>query len=153
VLNRMTLSQAEELKIKEPRAHFRADTGKANLAPPKIATWHQIVSIDLPNGDAVAVVTAWEYPVALDRITTAHMHRVRQMAADGNWRKDPQSEDWIGCAVAEVTGLDSDDKTDRKTIKAILATWFTNGVLDAKPRKDEHRKTRTYVVPGNWNEE
>ena len=32
VLNRMTATQAAELKIKEPRSYFRADTGKANRA-------------------------------------------------------------------------------------------------------------------------
>jgi hypothetical protein len=151
VLNRMTATQAEELKIKEPRLFFRADTGKANLAPPDVATWHQILNVDLANGDAVAVVTAWKYPSPLDRITPDHMRKVRQMAAEGEWRKDARSEDWIGLAVAEVVGLDPENKADLKIIKAALAAWFANGVLDTKPRKDEHRKNRIYVVPGDWN--
>ena len=153
VLNRMSAGQAEQLKIKEPRSYFRADTGKANLAPPEVATWHQVISVDLPNGDAVAVVTAWKYPSPLDTITPAHMRRVREMAAEGAYRKDARSDDWIGLAVAEVVGLDADDKADRVIIKAALAAWFANDVLALKPRKDEHRKERTYVVPGDWNEE
>jgi hypothetical protein len=153
VLNRMSAGQAEQLKIKEPRSYFRADTGKANLAPPEVASWHQIISVDLPNGDAVAVVTAWKYPSPLDQITPNHMRRVRQMAAEGAYRKDARSDDWIGLAVAEVVGLDAEDKADRVIIKAALAAWFANGVLALEPRKDEHRKERTYVVPGDWNEE
>jgi hypothetical protein len=153
VLNRMSSGQAEELKIKEPRLYFRADTGKANLAPPEVATWHQITSVDLPNRDAVAVVTAWKYPSPLDRITPDHMRRVRQMAAEGNFRKDARSDDWIGRAVAEVVDLDHEEKADRVIIKAALAAWFANGVLALKARKDEHRKERTYVMPGDWNEE
>ncbi len=152
VLNRMSGSQAEELKIKEPRSYFRADTGKANLAPPEVATWHQIVGVDLPNGDAVAVVTAWKYPSPLDRITPDHMRKVREMAAEGDWRKDARSEDWIGRAVAEAADLDLEDKADRLTIKAALAAWIANGVLATKARKDEHRKERPFVVPGDWNE-
>jgi hypothetical protein len=153
VLNRMTATQAEELRIKEPRLYFRADTGKANLAPPEVATWHQIKSVDLPNGDAVAVVTAWKYPSALDRITPDHMHRIRQMVVEGSYRRDARSDDWIGHAVAEVVDLDAEDKADRKIINATLAAWFANGVLTLKTRKDEHRKERKYVVPGDWNED
>ena len=51
VLNRMSASQATELKIDDPRFYLRADTGKANLAPPEAATWHKLINVDLPNGD------------------------------------------------------------------------------------------------------
>jgi hypothetical protein len=152
VLNRMTKQQAEEHKISEPRFYFRADTGKANLAPPEVATWHKIVNVDLPNGDAVGVVTPWDYPAPLDRITPAHMYKIREMAAQGTWRKDTRSEQWIGYAVAEVAKLDPKDKADLKTIKAALAAWLTNGVLAVQSRKDEDRKLRDYLIPGNWNE-
>jgi hypothetical protein len=152
VLNRMTKDQAQELKIKEPRYYFRADTGKANLAPPEVATWHRIINVDLPNGDAVGVVAPWDYPAPLDRITVTHMYKIREVAAQGTWRKDTRSEQWIGNAVAKVADLNPSDVADRKTIKAALAAWFTNGVLDVQVREDEHRKEREYVIPGNWNE-
>jgi hypothetical protein len=72
------------------------------------------------------------------------------MAAAGSYRKDSRSEDWIGRAVAEVLDLDLNDEADLKQVKNILKTWFANGVLDVKPRKDETRHERNYVVPGNW---
>jgi RecA-family ATPase len=151
VLNRMSAKQAAELKIEEPRFYFRADTGKANLAPPEAATWHQLINVDLPNGDAVAVVTAWKYPALLERIKPDHMRRVRQMAAEGAYRKDARSDEWIGHAVAEAVGLNPENKADRAIINAALKAWFANGVLAIKRRKDEHRKERPYVVPGDWN--
>jgi hypothetical protein len=81
------------------------------------------------------------------------MHRVRDMAANGNYRKSDQAKDWIGYAVAEVLDLDPSDEADKRQIKAILKKWFANGVLDTKDRYDEQqRKTRPFVVPGNWNE-
>jgi hypothetical protein len=152
VLNWMTATQEEELRIEKPRTHFRADTGKSNLAPPEVATWHHIVGVDIPNGDAVAVVTAWEYPSLLERITPEHMRQVRNKAANERYRKDIRSGDWIGHAVAEVARLNPDDKADLKVIKTALKAWFANGALAEKRERDEHRKSRLFVRPGNWNE-
>ena len=72
---------------------------------------------------------------------------------DGTYRKDPRADKWIGHAVAEVVELDTEDEADRRQIKELLKTWFANGVLDTEERKDEARRLRTFVVPGNWNEE
>jgi hypothetical protein len=152
VLNRMTNSQAQELKVEKPQFYFRADTGKANLAPPAEARWHHLANVELPNEDHVGVVEAWSYPSALDQITPDHMYRVRRMAAEGEWRKDARSEDWIGRAVADVVGLDLEDPADRRTVRATLAAWFANGVLTTATRRDSQRKERTFVVPGDWNE-
>jgi 5S rRNA maturation endonuclease (ribonuclease M5) len=153
VLNRMNKEQAAELKIEQPRFYFRSDNGKANLRPPEVASWWRLTNVDLPNGDQVGVVEAWDYPDPMSRITPDHMRKVRDMAAVGQYRKDPRSDDWIGRAVAEVADLDPDDMADLKTIKTALRAWFANGVLTTEERKDESRKTRTYVVPGTWNEE
>jgi hypothetical protein len=83
---------------------------------------------------------------------TSLAHRVRDMAANGNYRKSDQAKDWIGYAVAEVLDLDPSDEADKKQIKAILKKWFANGVLDTKEQLDEKRMPRPFVVPGNWNE-
>ncbi len=68
----------------------------------------------------------------------------------GSYRADPQSDNWIGHAVAEVLDLDSDDKDDRKRIRAILKTWIKNAVLREVDRKDDKRMTRTFIEPGDW---
>jgi hypothetical protein len=148
----MTATLATQARVGEDdrRRYFRADGGKANVAPPTKATWYKIVSVPCANGEDTPTVAAWAYPNAFDIVTVEHMHKVRAMAAAGSYRKDSRSEDWIGRAVAEVLDLDLNDEADLKQMKNILKTWFANGVLDVKPRKDETRHERNYVVPGNW---
>jgi AAA domain len=152
VLNSMTATLATQARVGEDdrRRYFRADGGKANVAPPTKATWYKIVSVPCANGEDTPTVAAWAYPNAFDIVTVEHMHKVRAMAAAGSYRKDSRSEDWIGRAVAEVLDLDLNDEADLKQVKNILKTWFANGVLDVKPRKDETRHERNYVIPGNW---
>ena len=74
------------------------------------------------------------------------------MAAEGAYRTSAQSPDWIGNAVAEVLNLDVEDDNDRARIKALLKTWFKNGVLRKVERKDENRNMRPFVGPGEWSE-
>jgi AAA domain len=155
VLNLMTTTLATQARIKEDdrRRYFRADGGKANIAPPAKATWYRIVAVPCANGEHTPTVESWSYPNAFDAVTPEHMHRVRTMAAEGRYRKDSRAEDWIGRAVAEVLDLDLEDEADRKQVKDILKTWFANGVLAVKLEKDEARHERAYVVPGNWADE
>jgi hypothetical protein len=156
VLNSMTSKQAIEARLKEGRRkyYFRADTGKGNIDEPNDnTTWYEKLPVLCDNGEYTPVVTTWTYPNAFDTVTTDHMHRARVIAAAGSYRKDPQSDDWIGKPVAEMLDLDISDDADRKQLKSILKKWFANGVLDTKERYDEQqRKKRPCVVPGNWKE-
>jgi isoleucyl-tRNA synthetase len=93
------------------------------------------------------------HPSVFDAVTPEHMQRVRAMAAEGSYRKDSRSENWIGRAVAEVLNLDLDDEAERKQVKDVLKVWFANGVLEVKLRKDGTRHERNYVAPGNWADE
>ena len=142
VLNRMNKEQAAELKIEQPRFYFRIDNGKANLRPPETAQWWHFSTSICPTATRWASSRRGTIPSPLDQITAAHMHKVRAMAAEGQYRKDARAEDWIGRAVAEVVDLDVDDKADVKIIKAALKAWFANGVLDTEDRKDENRRER-----------
>ena len=105
------------------------------------------------NGQDTPTVLLVKFPDALDQVTVDHMHRVRAMAAEGNYRKDVQSSDWIGRAIGEVIGLDPDDEADNKRIKGIIRVWLANGVLAIKQRQDARRRKRPFVGPGNWNED
>jgi len=155
VLNLMSDALATQARIKEDdrRCYFRADGGKANIAPPSKATWYRIVAVPCANDEDTPAVEAWTYPNAFDAVTPEHVRQVRTMAAEGRYRKDSRAEDWIGRPVAEVLDLDLEDEADRKQVKNILKTWFANGVLDVKSQKDEARRERAYVVPGNWADE
>jgi hypothetical protein len=62
-----------------------------NLAPPGKATWYTITPVLCGNGQETPTLAAWNYPSAFDTITVEHMHRVRALAAEGTYRKDPRS--------------------------------------------------------------
>jgi RecA-family ATPase len=64
VLNTMSKGEADKVRLDdvERRLRFRIDNGKANMAPPTAARWHKFVSVELPNGDNVGVVEAWQFP-------------------------------------------------------------------------------------------
>jgi hypothetical protein len=153
VLNRLSAVEAGKagLGVGDRRRYFRADTGKANLAPPEAAAWFQLVPIALPNGDSVAAVAAWKLPGAMDAVTTDHMHRVRTIVREGSYRKDSRSPEWVGLAIADELGLDPE--ADLAKLKEILKCWFKSGVLATETRQDQSRKNRTFVIPGNWNED
>jgi len=71
VLNFMSPALAMQARIKEGarRRYFRADGGKANIAPPTKATWYKIVSVPCANGEHTPTVEAWAYPSAFDAVT------------------------------------------------------------------------------------
>lgn len=157
VFNAMTESEARQARVEDRSKYFRVTNGKANYAPASAeADWFQFVSVTLPNvwfaeepGDSVGVVTPWRFPQPFDNVTTAHMHKVREMALAGQYRADVQSPDWIGRAVAEV--LDLDAENDKTRIKSLLKAWFANGALRVVKRKDDERKLRSFVEPGEWS--
>jgi len=151
ILNAMTEAEAARANVKQHRAFFRLDAGKANYAPAEMAQWFHIVSELLPNGDDVGVVTPWQFPGALDNVSTAQMYEVRERARRGQYRADPRSDDWIGALVAEVVGLDP--KTDAKRIKEILKVWMANGVLKTVERRDDNRHPRVFVDAGRFEED
>jgi len=65
ILNYMSKQDAENAGLMEMErtSHFRIDRGKANYsAPSKQAIWRKFVNVDLPNGDAVGVITPWLFP-------------------------------------------------------------------------------------------
>jgi hypothetical protein len=149
-LNAMTEAEAHQGRVGDRRGYFRANDGKSNYGPLGGAEWYRLVAVELANGDNVATVEAWKMPGVFEGVTTADMMKVRVMAAEADYRNDPQSADWIGNAVAEV--LDLDVVADKKRIKALLKTWIGNGVLKLDRRTDEHRHKKTFVVPGEMGD-
>ncbi|GJE77238.1 AAA family ATPase [Methylorubrum suomiense] len=161
VLNVMSKEEAERAGIENRRSHFRVDSGKANLAPASsdAATWFKLESVMLPNGgkvkgipldgDSVGVVTAWQWPDAMEAVTVSHLREVqRRMAQSGPWRESVQSPDWIGNLIGEVMGLDPTAPKDRNTIKTALKAWLASGMVKVKTIQDESRKARKCVVVG-----
>ena len=92
VLNVMTTDEAEAAQVKpeQRKSYFRADDGKANMAPPaENATWFKIVSIGLGNheifelGDFVGVVTSWALPGVFVGVNSG---RPAKSASGNRWR-------------------------------------------------------------------
>lgn len=155
-LNPMTKGEADELGITDPalrRSLVRIDTGKANRAPPDVATWIKLEGQCLDNGneleppDYVGVATLWEKPDVFDGLTTRHLYMVQQQVAVGNWRESVLAKNWVGHLVAQVAGLAVD--SDKGRIKAILRTWFGSGALAIETRRDENSRDRPFVIVGN----
>ena len=158
VLNPMSKDEGERAGVgAEHRFYFRADTGKANLAPPSTkATWFRLGSIPLGNGsggaiddqDYVGVVTPWQWPDALEGVSTADLRAVQAAVGKGRWRENAQAKDWAGVAVATVLKLDPKDKADKAKISALLKTWIANGMLTTVEGLDDKREKRSFIEVG-----
>lgn len=157
-LNRMTEEEGAKAGIADHRFYFRADDGKANLAPPSAnAKWFQLHSYDLGNetqdrpSDKIGVVASWEWPDHSDGVTTSDMHAVRQKVSTGKYRVDAQATDWVGYAIIEVLGVEVSEATKAKA-KSLQAMWTKNGVLKNVTENDERRKPKQYVRPGDFRD-
>jgi hypothetical protein len=160
VLNGMSEVEARDagIKGKQRRSYFRTDIPKGNMfvAADK-ATWHKFVSIELgngtddyPDGDKIGVVTKWEMPGTFDGASGHDIGKIQAMLSEQEWAASSQAEDWVGHAIAEVTGLNVHDEKDNATIKKRLKAWLETGVMKLKQAKIEGRgkRTRPIVIAG-----
>lgn len=158
-LNKMTPEEAGQLGIEgeDRRRYFRAYDDKNNRTPPaEESDWYRLASVDLGNGpigghgDSLPVVLPWSPPDAFDGVTLDHLRRVQDKVAACDYRKDPQSPDWVGEAVASVLDLDVSDRKarDAARVKKLLRKWVENGVLVEASGKDEKRRERMFVRVG-----
>jgi hypothetical protein len=86
------------------------------------------------------------------------MHKCRELARTGAWRKDSRASNWIGYLVADVLKINvtygaENKKEDLVRIKQILSKWYKNKVLATEKRKDERRHEREFIIPGPWQTE
>jgi hypothetical protein len=154
VLNPMSENEAKSagIDLKSRREFFRVDNGKTNMTRlSEEARWFRIVSEIIANEDDVGVLTDWSFPSPFDGVTVQDIHRVRELARNGAYRRASNSQDWIGKAVAEVLGWDLEQSRDK--LNAILRAWYKNAVLAVERRKDATSRDRDFVIPGSWNEE
>ena len=157
-INQMTQEEADRWGVENRRLHFRYFDGKANLAPPSQAsTWMKLESVNLGNetdtrpSDWMGVVSRWEPPSAFAEVTADHMHEVRRRAAEGEWRADVQSPDWIGRCVADVVGWDFSDKSVKGKAKAVVKAYLESGALKIETRVDAKRRPRNFVTRGDFD--
>jgi hypothetical protein len=159
VLNVMTMDEAEKAGVNpgERKRHFRAENGKANLAPPpETSDWYRLESVSLGNSrgtwpaDNVQVVTIWRWPDQADEVSVHDLIEVQKRISKGEYREDARAEKWAGNVVAEVMGFDQKDRAARAGIRNLLQSWIVTGALRRVSRRDDARKTRTFIEVGTW---
>jgi hypothetical protein len=157
-INRMGTEEAKEFGIpaEERRRYLSVADDKHNRAPAEMASWFELVSVDLGNGtatrpsDSVAAVMPWALPEVAEAFSMADVWGV-QMSVDevkGGFRQNPQASDWIGHAVASAMGLDASDKADRAQIKRLVECWVGEGFLAVVRHKDDGRTIRPFIEVG-----
>jgi hypothetical protein len=93
-------------------------------------------------------VTPWQWPDALEGVSTADLRAVQAAVGKGRWRENAQAKDWAGVAVATVLKLDPKDKADKAKISALLKTWIANGMLTTVEGLDDKREKRSFIEVG-----
>lgn len=160
VFNPMTREEAERFGITEradQRRHVRIDDDKPNRAPPESAWWMKLESVDLGNGDGlkpsdkVGAATPWSPPDPFDGLSVADLYAVQQAIDGGEWAHSVQANDWVGHAVADVLGLNVNDKTDKARIGSLLRGWIATESLVVERRTDPKKgREKPFVVVGKW---
>ena len=166
VLNPMSEAEHNKSGVENRRRYFKLSDGKMNLAPPaEKAEWRHLVSVDLGNGDpknpaamgdAVAVVTNWDWPEgSLIGLTQAHLDAIRKKIMGGTWRAHPQANDWAGKAIALCLGMSLAKRDHRASIEMYFNEFIELGWLREVSRRDEaRRETKTFIEiadgEGHW---
>jgi hypothetical protein len=153
VLNTMTNTEAAKARIDdvERRLHFRMDDGKGNRAKPTAARWYKIISVDLPNGDNVGVVTDWQYNTTVEDIPDVVCAQIQNevLTAVGHYRAAKQSPNWVGNLIARIFRIDRHDKQGPHRIGTILRLLYEKGVITATSA-DPKKHGVEVVTVGSW---
>ena len=162
VLNQMTPDEAEKLGVEQGhrRRYFRAYDDKPNRAPPaERSDWYRLASVELGNGgmeggDSIGVVEAWKPVDPTAGLPADALDRVLALIAGGEWLAHVQADAWAGIAIAEVLGLDVDDKAQRARVASILRRWIKEKVLIEVSRHDSKKgRERKYIEVGRGGQD
>lgn len=150
VLNKMSDDLKAEAGVQDdPATYFAIIRDKANLAPVGKREWRRMASVHLSNGDSVGVAEVWEWPDTFDGVTVKDLLAV-QHAIEGKHPRysDQAGDDWAGCIVADVLGMDA--TSDKKRIKRIIETWLKSGALVKGSKIGPIRKSVPTIEVGEW---
>lgn len=156
-LNRMTKEEGERAGVENHRFYFRADDGKANLAPPSDdAHWFQMQPFDLQNevsapvmrpSDKIGVTVKWQWPDFLADVTAGDIEAVRHRVGIERWREDPQAAEWVGYLIIDVLGEDRNSIASVAKAKMLQRKWTEQGALKVSLEKDGY-KEKKFIRPG-----
>jgi hypothetical protein len=160
VLNPMSLDEATNSGVTRADRfqYFRVTNGKSNLTPrSEHSDWRRLVSQAMDNGeggigrpqDHVGVVTRWEWPTAasmVEGLPEGALDAIKARIRGGEYRESAQANDWAGHVVAEILGIEVEDKAEKKRVKSMLEAWIKSGHFEVVTRTDAHRDVRKYIV-------
>ena len=99
--------------------------------------------------DGDELTSCYVVPSAVQRVTVAERREYEQgalaMLATGEWRRDVQSPEWAGKAVAEAYGIDTGEKAGMASVKAFLKLWLSEGKIEEYDVQDETRRMRKCI--------
>ena len=99
--------------------------------------------------DGDEMTSCYVVPSVVQRVTVAERREYEQgalaMLATGEWRRDVQSPEWAGKAVAEAYGIDTGEKAGMASVKAFLKLWLSEGKIEEYDVQDETRRLRKCI--------
>ena len=160
--NRILVAMTEDEGLKagvENHRHFmRIGDMESNLAPPSadVNRWFEKASVKAPNGQYIGAIRPWEWPDAFDGVSPQDARKVQLAVAE--MEEEPPLESnrspqrWVGLVVADVLGLDPDDKATKVRIGTLVKTWIKKGVLEVVDFRDTRAgRDRRAVICGPNN--
>ena len=159
ILNVMSNDDAKKYGLeKERRRYFRSfDDGKGEHGATIGACRSNTISrsVDIGNqtnerpSDEIAVVTRWMPPNPFDGVTSRHLNEIMKLVDQGSFIART-ARPRIGWAklVAEVLGLDIEDRVAKERVKGLLKEWIKTGALVAVGQKDRHGELRDFIKAG-----
>jgi RecA-family ATPase len=159
LFNRMSVAEGLAVNIPEyERAnYFRVDRGKGNYSPAAKALWRRFVNVELPNGDEVGVVTAWNYPgQGLSATETAELERVAEFVflqllnrytLNGQAISDKRKGNYAPRVFAEEQEAKLARLTPSMLEAAMRRLFATNRIKNEMTGAGHHRGSRLVPMP------
>jgi hypothetical protein len=134
ILMSMTEEEAAKAGVPNHRHFMRIGDMESNLAPPsaEVNQWYQKISVLTPNGHHVGAIEKWEWPDAFDGLSKIDAARVQSAIlgmAEPPLESIRSPNRWAGIVVAEVLGLDIEDKGQKARVASLIKGWVASGVL------------------------
>jgi hypothetical protein len=151
VLNQMSRLLAEQAGIddKDRCRYIRIDPGKRNMAPPEAARWMKLENVEIANGDHVQALTNYEFRIEMTSSDDDRRWLRLVMAQKHAFRVAPQSEQWLGKAMADHFGRNLTVQGDRIWLQKIIKRWDDDGLIRRQEMPDDNRKLRDFWVLGD----
>ncbi len=93
-------------------------------------------------------MTRWYWPSNAsftEDVTGEQLQAIKNRLKIGMHRESEQAKEWAGYVVAEVLGIDMDNKAEKARVVKMLKTWIKEGHLEVYRKHDETRHYRDFI--------